>query len=110
MSSRSRSTASASSATSSRYRDDVSDVLDAPTRAARLNYVGGAWVPSASGATYTRVNPMRPDETVGEFTASTEADADAAVAAAAAAFPSWSRLPAARRGAYLNAAAAALEA
>jgi acyl-CoA reductase-like NAD-dependent aldehyde dehydrogenase len=87
----------------------VSDLLDAPTHAARLNYVDGAWVPSASGATYTRVNPMRPDETVGEFTASTAADAEAAVAAATAAFEGWSRLPAAKRGAYLTAAAAALE-
>jgi acyl-CoA reductase-like NAD-dependent aldehyde dehydrogenase len=88
----------------------VSDVLDAATGTARLNYVNGAWVPSASGATYTRVSPMRPDENVGEFTASTEADAGAAVAAAAAAFAGWSRLPAAKRGAYLTAAAAALEA
>jgi alpha-ketoglutaric semialdehyde dehydrogenase len=88
----------------------VSDVLDAPTGTARLNYVNGAWVPSASGATYTRVSPMRPDEHVGEFTASTEADADVAVAAAAAAFGGWSKLPAAKRGAYLTAAAAALEA
>jgi aldehyde dehydrogenase (NAD+) len=88
----------------------VSDVLDAPTRAARLNYVGGVWVPSASGATYTRVNPMRPAETVGEFSASTEADAGAAVSAAATAFPGWSGLPAARRAAYLTAAASALEA
>ena len=88
----------------------MSDVLDAPSRAARLNYVNGAWVPSASGATYTRVNPMRPDENVGEFSASTEEDAAAAVAAASTAFAAWSRLPAARRAAYLNAAAIALEA
>jgi len=88
----------------------VSDVLDAPTLAARLNYVGGAWVPSASGATYSRVNPMRPAETVGEFSASTEADVDAAVAAAGAAVAGWSSLPAARRAEYLTAAAAALEA
>jgi acyl-CoA reductase-like NAD-dependent aldehyde dehydrogenase len=87
----------------------VSDVLDAPTRTARLNYVGGAWVPSASGGTYSKVNPMRPSETVGEFSASTEADAAAAVTAAASAFASWSALPAARRAAYLNAAAGALE-
>ena len=88
----------------------MSDVLDAPTRAARLNYVGGEWVPSASGATYSRVNPMRPAETVGEFSASTEADADVAVAAAAAAFPGWAHLPLAKRAAYLTAAAGALEA
>src|SRR5205085_11643485 len=53
---------------------------------------------------------MRPAETLGEFSASTEADANAAVSAAATAFPGWSRLPAARRAAYLTAAAAALEA
>src|SRR4051812_21206385 len=52
---------------------------------------------------------MRPSETVGEFSASTEADAAAAVTAAASAFASWSALPAARRAAYLNAAAGALE-
>ncbi len=88
----------------------MSDVLDAPTRSAGLNYVGGAWVPSASGETYTRVNPMRPSETVGEFSSSGEADADAAVAAATAAFASWAASPLAVRGRYLNAAAAALEA
>jgi aldehyde dehydrogenase (NAD+) len=88
----------------------VSNTLDAPTRSASLNYVGGAWVPSASGATYTRVNPMRPAETVGEFSASTEADVAAAVAAATDAFLDWSTLSLARRGAYLTAAAAALEA
>ena len=53
---------------------------------------------------------MRPDEAVGEFTASTEADAASAVAAAAEAFPAWAALPAAKRAAYLTAAAAALEA
>ena len=87
----------------------MSDVLDAPTRQAGLNYVGGAWVPSASGETYTRTSPMRPSELVGEFSASVEADADAAVAAAAEAFPGWASSPLAVRGRYLNAAAAALE-
>src|SRR5690349_19862481 len=88
----------------------MSDVLDAPTRPAGLNYVGGAWVPSSSGETYTKTNPMRPSETVGEFSASTADDAKAAVAAAAEAFAGWAALPMAKRGAYLNAAAAALEA
>src|SRR6478736_891089 len=87
----------------------MSDVLDAPSRPAGLNYVGGAWVPSASGETYTKTNPMRPSETVGEFSASTEADADAAVAAARAAFGAWAALPMARRAGYLTAAAAVLE-
>jgi alpha-ketoglutaric semialdehyde dehydrogenase len=88
----------------------MSDVLDAPTRPAGLNYVGGAWVPSSSGETYTKTNPMRPSETVGEFSASTADDAKAAVAAAAEAFAGWAALPMAKRGAYLNAAAAALDA
>src|SRR3954447_5635252 len=90
--------------------EPMSDVLDAPTRQAGLNYVGGAWVPSASGETYTRTSPMRPSELVGEFSASAEADADAAVAAAAEAFAGWAATPLAGRGRYLNTAAAALEA
>src|SRR5256885_2768276 len=53
---------------------------------------------------------MRPSETVGEFSASNEADAEAAVGAAVAAFDAWAALPLARRGAYLVAAAASLEA
>ena len=88
----------------------MSDVLDAPPRSAGLNYIGGDWVPSASGDTYTKVNPMRPAETVGEFSASGETDAETAVAAAAAAFAGWASSPLAVRGRYLNAAAAALEA
>ena len=88
----------------------MTEIVDAPTRPAGLNYVGGAWVPAASGETYTKVNPMHPSEAVGEFSSSTEADADAAVAAADAAFAGWAALPMARRAAYLNAAAAVLEA
>jgi aldehyde dehydrogenase (NAD+) len=53
---------------------------------------------------------MRPDEPVGEFSSSSEADARAAVAAAEKAFPGWAVLPMARRAGYLNAAAAVLEA
>ena len=87
----------------------MSDVLAAPTRAAGRNYVGGAWVPSASGETYSKVNPMRPSETVGTFSASTEADVNTAVESAATAFREWSALPAARRASYLTAAAGSLE-
>jgi aldehyde dehydrogenase (NAD+) len=81
----------------------------APTRLHAHHYLGGEWVPAASGATYTKLNPMRPSETVGEYASADAADADAAVAAAEAAFPAWARLPLARRAAYLNAAADALE-
>jgi acyl-CoA reductase-like NAD-dependent aldehyde dehydrogenase len=88
----------------------MTEILDAPTRPTGRNYIGGAWVPASSGETYTKVNPMRPSETVGEFSSSTEADADAAVATAEAAFAGWAAMPMARRAAYLNAAAAVLEA
>src|SRR5881227_635935 len=88
----------------------MTEILDAPSLPAARNYVDGAWVPASSGETYTKVNPMRPSETVGEFSSSSEADSDAAVAAAEAAFPAWSALPLARRAGYLNAAAAVLEA
>jgi delta 1-pyrroline-5-carboxylate dehydrogenase len=75
----------------------MTEILDAPTRPSGRNYVGGAWVPAVSGDIYTKVNPMRPGETVGEFSSSSEADADAAVAAAEQAFLGWSALPLARR-------------
>ncbi len=88
----------------------MTEILDAPTLPSGRNYVGGAWVPASSGETYTKVNPMHPSDTVGEYSSSTEADAEAAVAAAEAAFDGWAALPMARRAAYLNAAASVLEA
>jgi alpha-ketoglutaric semialdehyde dehydrogenase len=88
----------------------MTEILDAPTLPSGRNYVGGAWVPASSGETYTKVNPMHPSDTVGEYCSSTEADAEAAVAAAEAAFDGWAALPMARRAAYLNAAASVLEA
>ncbi|MHB8643880.1 MAG: aldehyde dehydrogenase family protein [Gaiellaceae bacterium] len=88
----------------------MSDLINASTRPAGCNYVGGAWRASGSGATYSKVNPMRPSETVGMFSASTEGDVGAAVAAAVSAFGNWSTQPLARRAGYLTAAAAALEA
>lgn len=88
----------------------MTDLLAAPARPAACNYIGGAWLPAASGDTYGKRNPMRPMESLGEFPLSSAADAAAAVAAAVAAFETWAALPMARRGAYLNAAAAVLEA
>ena len=85
-------------------------VLEAPARPAFANYVGGNWQPANSGRTYDKHNPAHPSELVGEFPASGEDDVNAAVEAAAAAFPGWSRLPAAARGAVLARAADAVEA
>jgi aldehyde dehydrogenase (NAD+) len=53
---------------------------------------------------------MRPAEVVATLPASGEDDVEAAVAAASAAFAGWAALPMAARAAYLDAAAAALEA
>lgn len=75
-----------------------------------VNFVAGQWTPSRSGDTYERRNPWRPSEVVGEFPRSGADDVDAAVDAAAAAYPEWSSLPAAKRGAFLAQAADAIEA
>jgi acyl-CoA reductase-like NAD-dependent aldehyde dehydrogenase len=74
------------------------------------NFIAGAWSASASGRTYERHNPWRPAEVVGEFPRSGGEDVAAAVQAAEAAWPRWSRLPAAKRGAFLARAADLIEA
>jgi acyl-CoA reductase-like NAD-dependent aldehyde dehydrogenase len=74
------------------------------------NFIAGTWSPSRSGRTYERRNPWRPSEIVGEFPSSGPDDVLAAVEAAEAAWPRWSALPAAKRGAYLARAADAIEA
>jgi acyl-CoA reductase-like NAD-dependent aldehyde dehydrogenase len=73
------------------------------------NFVGGEWTPAQGGRTYERHNPWRPSDVVGEFPRSSAEDVDAAVAAAAQAFPAWSSLPAAKRGAILARAAGVIE-
>jgi alpha-ketoglutaric semialdehyde dehydrogenase len=88
----------------------MSEVLEAATRPAFANFVGGAWQPSASGETYEKRGPWRPSEPIGEFPASGEEDVNAAVEAAAAAFVEWSRTPANKRAAILGKAADAVEA
>jgi aldehyde dehydrogenase (NAD+) len=87
----------------------MSEVVEAPARPAAQNYVGGEWRPAVSGETYEKRNPMRPSEVVAAVASSSEQDADAAVGAAEAAFPGWAALSLAKRGAYLTAAASALE-
>ena len=77
---------------------------------ARELYVGGGWRPSESSKTYEKHNPMEPSAVVARVASANERDAAAAVTAAVEAFPAWAALPLAKRGAYLNAAASALEA
>lgn len=74
------------------------------------NFIAGQWMPSRSGRAYERANPWRPGEVVGEFPSSDADDVAAAVAAAERAWPSWAKLPAARRGAFLGKAADVIEA
>ncbi len=85
----------------------MSEVVEAPTRPAFANYVGGEWLPAKD--TYEKRGPWRPSELIGEFPASGAAEVDAAVAAAEAAAPGWGRLPAAQRGAGLMRAADAVD-
>jgi 1-pyrroline-5-carboxylate dehydrogenase len=68
--------------------------------------IGGRPVQTAE--TFASVNPARPAEVVGRHYAGTATEANAAVDAAQAAFPSWSRMPAAERAGLLVRAAAML--
>ncbi len=62
------------------------------------NLIGGEWQPAEAGATFTSVSPADHDDVIGEFPASGPADVEAAVRAASRAYPSWSSMPAPKRG------------
>ena len=49
------------------------------------NYIGGQWVESVSGRTYTIINPARKGMVLGAFQASVTDDAEQAIHAAQAA-------------------------
>ena len=71
-------------------------------------YIGGAWVPAASGKTFEDGNPYT-GEVLGTVAAGTREDARGAVAAASAAFPAWAATPPAARQRIFLAAADILE-
>ena len=71
------------------------------------NHIGGAWVASASGATFESRDPSD-GQLIGTFQASAAADVSAAVTAAREAFPAWRATPAPRRGEILYRFAALL--
>src|SRR3954452_3302522 len=73
------------------------------------NYIGGEWVESASGATSEDRNPARPDEVVGRFQASEQADVDRAMEAAQSAFDGWRRTSPVARGNILYKASQIVE-
>jgi acyl-CoA reductase-like NAD-dependent aldehyde dehydrogenase len=69
------------------------------------NYIGGAWVPSPSGAVFENRNPADDRDVVGLFQQSTADDAAAAIEAAAHAYDSWRLVPAPKRAEILFRAA-----
>ncbi|HEU5001426.1 MAG TPA: aldehyde dehydrogenase family protein [Actinomycetota bacterium] len=73
------------------------------------NWIGGRWVPAASGETFPSGNPADRDEVLGTFPASGAADIDAAVGAATGAYPGWRRTPTPRRADYVLRAGLVLE-
>ncbi|HSO94226.1 MAG TPA: aldehyde dehydrogenase family protein, partial [Candidatus Dormibacteraeota bacterium] len=62
------------------------------------NYIGGRWVESKSGKTFTSTNPAHKAEVLGVMQASNQEDVNAAIEAAQKAFPGWRRTPAPARG------------
>jgi aldehyde dehydrogenase (NAD+) len=69
------------------------------------NFIGGRWVPAASGRTTENRNPADQDELIGTFADSAAEDVEKAVTAARDAFPRWRGLPAPKRGEILYRAA-----
>jgi len=75
------------------------------TSTVHKNYVDGAWVASASGATFENRNPANTDDLIGVFQQSNAQDVDAAIAAAARAYEHWRLVPAPLRAEILFKAA-----
>jgi alpha-ketoglutaric semialdehyde dehydrogenase len=67
-----------------------------------LNYINGAWVPSASGKTFDNLNPADQRDVIGSFPESNAADVQAAVDACKAAERAWKLMPAPKRGDILR--------
>ncbi|MFZ5654158.1 MAG: aldehyde dehydrogenase family protein [Pseudomonadota bacterium] len=65
------------------------------------NYIGGRWTPPADGQYFEDLSPID-GELIARIPQSNAKDIDAAVKAGWAAFPAWSRTPAAARAAVLN--------
>jgi len=68
------------------------------------NFIGGEWIPAASGRTFEDRNPADADDLVGIFPQSGREDVEKAVDAAKKAFPGWRDTPAPARAEILYAA------
>ncbi len=74
------------------------------------NFIDGKWVPAASGATFSSLNPANKTEVLGVFPRSDHRDVDRAAESARGHFDCWRLLPAARRAEALERAAELLKA
>ena len=73
------------------------------------NFIGGQWLPSCTGATFSTRNPADTEEPVAEYPLGGREDAAAAVSAAEKAYPAWSAQTAVARGRILSKASQILE-
>ena len=64
-------------------------------------FIGGEWMPSASGRTFESRNPADSRDVIGRFAAATPADTAMAIRAAGEAQRRWRRTPAPKRGEIL---------
>lgn len=67
------------------------------------NFIGGAWVTPSGVDTFESRNPARTSDVLGRFPETPASALDEAVRSATAAFETWSRVPAPRRGDFLRA-------
>jgi len=67
-----------------------------------LNFIGGEWVPPATGEYFENRNPARQSDLIGHWPRSGTEDVERAVAAARDGFQRWRRTPAPERGAVLK--------
>ena len=74
------------------------------------NFIGGEWVPAASGQTFTNFNPADTREAVAQYAQGSRADAFAAIAAAQAAASGWAAQTSVARGRILSKASQLIEA
>ena len=74
-----------------------------------LNLIGGEWVKSNTGKTFTSYSPANQEEVIGSFADSDETDVKKAVDAAAKAFETWRKVPAPERAEIILRAGLLLE-
>ena len=81
-------------------RAQQAKVKKTPTKT-YLNYIGGEWVKSSSGASFENVNPADSNDVVGRFPLSNADDVNRAVDAAKSAATRWRKTPAPKRAEIL---------